>query len=347
MKSEICLSSLFVSFMLVIGYSSTICGQAGDAFERLDKAEKLRLVADMIFTNISKLTDDCVVASGYFRRHGKDFLVKSCVAGSPSIRIFDDFGHVTQIAFTDASTETGWVVASRQVYDFASFNRSATAAYFDRAEAVRSLHFADEKTGWAIGDRGFIMSTKDGKEWIPQSAGVDYDLLDAAFLNKENGWIIGSNFREGGSDWLLLRTRNGGRSWEKVPQDQEKKAWRIAMLQSGDGWILTRNDSILRTTDGGNTWRDASRAPAGFEDWDFSSANTGWLTNWNDVFVTSDGGRTWRRITTIPKRDSQYFTEVKSGGASNVWVMESIEDVLFSSNCGKNWTSLRSQLGSK
>ena len=76
-----------------------------------------------------------------------------------------------------------------------------------------ALHFFDEQTGWAVGERNTILSTKDGgntwKEttrsdyWGGRSDNIFYNIF---FIDSKIGWITDI----GG---VTLKTINGGTTW--------------------------------------------------------------------------------------------------------------------------------------
>lgn len=63
--------------------------------------------------------------------------------------------------------------------------------------------------GWAVGERGTILSTRDGGEtWLVQESRVRATLLSVKFATDEEGWAVG----RGG---VMLRTEDGGRTWHQ------------------------------------------------------------------------------------------------------------------------------------
>jgi photosystem II stability/assembly factor-like uncharacterized protein len=83
------------------------------------------------------------------------------------------------------------------------------------------IFFIDSQKGWAVGWKGQIVSTENGGEsWEEQSSNTKFDLDEVVFSTSENGWIIGSNFKDGGVELILLKTNDGGKKWIKVEQAQ-------------------------------------------------------------------------------------------------------------------------------
>jgi photosystem II stability/assembly factor-like uncharacterized protein len=69
---------------------------------------------------------------------------------------------------------------------------------------LEATHFVDARTGWAVGDGGTVLATRDGGvNWQPQSSTTDHNLLSVYFIDAETGWAVG----EAGT---ILSTHNGG-----------------------------------------------------------------------------------------------------------------------------------------
>jgi photosystem II stability/assembly factor-like uncharacterized protein len=49
---------------------------------------------------------------------------------------------------------------------------------------VKNMHFADARTGWAVGQDGTILATRDaGAHWEPQNTGTDKRLSAVHFAD--------------------------------------------------------------------------------------------------------------------------------------------------------------------
>ncbi len=74
---------------------------------------------------------------------------------------------------------------------------------------------------WAVGDRGLILATADaGRTWNRQDSGTTANLYGVVFIELQVGIVVGGNVgsRSGMSHGVVLRTRNGGETWEPVPE---------------------------------------------------------------------------------------------------------------------------------
>jgi hypothetical protein len=51
------------------------------------------------------------------------------------------------------------------------------------------VHFTDARTGWAVGEAGMIMTTRDGgASWAAQQSGTDNWLSGVYFADASTGW---------------------------------------------------------------------------------------------------------------------------------------------------------------
>jgi photosystem II stability/assembly factor-like uncharacterized protein len=136
--------------------------------------------------------------------------------------------------------------------------------------------------------------------WTPQTSGSTAELRGIAVNDSTRAWATGA-------EGTVLRTRDGGRHWEKmtVPGGETLDFRDVEILPDNTVLILAAGPGelsrIYRSTDDGKTWTLVHTNPDkdGFYD-----AITFWDTNRGVVLgdpvggyfvirVTDDGGRTW------------------------------------------------------
>ena len=90
-----------------------------------------------------------------------------------------------------------------------------------------------------IGDSGTAFKSADGKKWTAVKTGVGDDLEDCA-------WVAGSLFVVGGSNWgsdgVVLRSDDDGKSYKKVPF-KDGKLWSIESW--GDGAVMAGEHGLF------------------------------------------------------------------------------------------------------
>ena len=70
------------------------------------------------------------------------------------------------------------------------------------------LNFTDPGTGYAVGDNGTILNTKDeGATWNSQSSGTDQDLISVSSPNINSVCVVAAN-------GMILKTTDGCTSWD-------------------------------------------------------------------------------------------------------------------------------------
>ena len=164
------------------------------------------------------------------------------------------------------------------------------------------------------------------------------------FLNQNTGWVAGSN-------GTLLFTNDGGRSWHKMRRPTEDALRDVYFSDEQNGWLvcdrevfkLKTNDEpqayLLRTTDGGATWRriDLSDSHARVVRAVFRGEGRGWtFGEAGALYATNDGGASWVRQTLPTKH-------LLLGGAfmddAHGWLVGAGGTILQTSDGGETWRS--------
>jgi photosystem II stability/assembly factor-like uncharacterized protein len=140
--------------------------------------------------------------------------------------------------------------------------------------------------------------------WTAQALGTDAEFHDIAFLDEQNGWIVGGQYGIDGG--VIGNTTDGGRTWRfrsgLVPVPRRLSVvhvYDIHFIDDMNACMAASGGMILRTDDGGNGWRVVRRGTvhARLYDIDFIDNDHGWAVGWDRVLTTDDGGLTWRRLS--------------------------------------------------
>lgn len=165
--------------------------------------------------------------------------------------------------------------------------------------SLRAIDFPSKEIGYVAGEAGVFLKTVDvGVFWDSLNTGFTQDLLDIEFLNNDTGFSTGST---GFSNGIILRTLDGGASWQSVYTSTQAIP---ALAVSEDNVIFAGggtspnggHEFIVRSSDGGDTWEEVFTGPPGFSirRGTFSSTIAGWFVDdAGSVIRTKDGGNTW------------------------------------------------------
>ena len=167
---------------------------------------------------------------------------------------------------------------------------------------------------YAVGRVGspanLMVSHDNGKTWKSSPVKKGEMLFDIKMFDKKNGLACSAssaNINE--SNALILKTKNGGKSWKKVYQSKRpfETTWKMsfptrnigfATIQSYNPNTTVKQQRIIKTIDGGKHWEelnlveDATAREFGIG---FIDENHGFVGTLSSGFETIDGGLTWTK----------------------------------------------------
>jgi len=165
--------------------------------------------------------------------------------------------------------------------------------------------------GGRVGNPAYLLHSEDGGATF-QATDMNAHcafILDIRFVDGQTGFIAaGSHPEVAKSNAVILRTKDGGKSWKKVYQSRRpyEITWKASFPTARTGYVTVQSynpDSsvsrryVLKTTNGGRRWKevlltdDHSVRPFGIG---FIDASKGWVGTNKGGYATSDGGQTWR-----------------------------------------------------
>ncbi|OGU77138.1 MAG: hypothetical protein A2V93_02210 [Ignavibacteria bacterium RBG_16_34_14] len=134
-----------------------------------------------------------------------------------------------------------------------------------------------------------ILSSNLFAQWYQQNPKFNYDFYSVTYQNESTVWTVGS-------EGILLKSNNGGETWEIVQLGVSNDLYKILFIDSTDGWIFGSSSLALKTVNAGNTWTQIN---IGFyfnpTSACFTDKNYGWIidTFFDKIIKTTDGGETW------------------------------------------------------
>lgn len=206
--------------------------------------------------------------------------------------------------------------------------------------ALRSMHMADSKEGWAVGDDGLILHTLDGWEsWETQRTKVRASLRSIHFVDSFVGFAVGMEALPygRGTGGVVLATSDGGVTWKKLIHRELPglAGVRFVDAEVGYAWGDTNGGNaggLFRTENGGRTWRACPSL----------SVTPGWaagtLVQEQPVVAGSHGtvGILEKdQVLPIPQRglETTCFTAMSSQG-HDVWAVGTYATVMLSRQTG-------------
>ena len=143
----------------------------------------------------------------------------------------------------------------------------------------------------------------------------------------------------------LLRSGNGGESWQKI-LPQATRSIAFDSWQPGRIYIAT-DEGIARSDDNGRTWRSVnhgfcnrSLTPLALGDTGVVYTGTAASSSDTAVFRLDTGAEEWTTIAAIPLRSNEKLTAVAATTSGGRIYVASERAVLISSDEGATWTRL-------
>jgi len=188
----------------------------------------------------------------------------------------------------------------------------------------------------AVGERGHILiSSDDGASWRQVEVPTRTMLTAVAFIDNQVGIAVGH-------DSVILRTTDGGDTWELVYSAPEEEAplFDVWFADADNGVAIGAYGSHYLTADGGLTW---NFEPLGDTDWhlhEFARADNGKLfvaAEAGYAYRSDDGGENWVELPS--PYEGSYFGVLPLEGDAVLFY--GLRGHLFrSDDAGENWEEI-------
>ena len=253
-----------------------------------------------------------------------------------------------------------------------NWERQCTSAEIPDAGMV-GVSAVSVKEAWAVGGidsengYGVILHTKDGgKSWTREGRKndlKDVGLIAVSAINENIAWTVGSD----GSRGVILHTQNGGRLWKRQGSGRLPKVALngVYAADASNVWVVGDNENgknygtILRTTDGGTTWKKVpyklSRTftPAYLITVDGANpsrigepAKKIWAVGRGQIVRISVTSNEVSVTDQTPRFSTMYdINGVSALDERTIWAVADLSNIWRSGNGGKTWTSETAPLG--
>src|SRR4030095_15608631 len=186
---------------------------------------------------------------------------------------------------------------------------------FTGTEPLGGIYFVDLNTGYGAGDYTFAKTTNAGVNWYFQSHNY-YDLSSIYFTDPNTGYVCGPYGR-------IMKTISGGFSWNTQVSNTTLYLYSVFFPNASTGYIAGGGlvfpnffYTILKTTNGGNTWTNQQFSGSALYTVYFNNADTGYVAGENGrILKTTNGGVNWlaQNSTTTSYLNELFFYDLNTG----------------------------------
>ncbi len=221
----------------------------------------------------------------------------------------NDLNGGTGIQFT--SPTTGWLTKYSELFTTSDGGYTWRVVFTNPYTVNRSnSYFINDNIGFISSDTALFRTTDAGENWSVLTDTL-VGIITPYFYNENLGFILCSD----GNQASVFKTTDLGNNWILSNECGSLDGCGygpIRMLNENEGylayhWVSAfRVTSILKTTNGGNTW-EGSLIPYfnfGVTDLYFLSFQNGWVTTNNkNIFRTTNAGATWDTLQSATTLD--------------------------------------------
>lgn len=198
-------------------------------------------------------------------------------------------------------------------------------------EYYYGLQFKNATTGWVCGSGNIYKTNDAGQNWVKQFAQNNKYLNDIFFLDTQIGWAVGYHYPSNSLEGYVLRTTDGGSTWQGVSLGN-KDFQKVFFTSSSTGWMVGPNGTIYKTSDGGTNWSQQSSGISNqLSSIYFQDNNIGWIGGNGSLLKTQDGGNTW--VSSF----SNYISPVEIKIVNGIgWIID-YQSAYYTNNNGQTW----------
>lgn len=246
------------------------------------------------------------------------------------------------------------VIAAAALFAAAGFAQSGWRGQASDVESdLIGVYFQSSERGWVAGDNGYLASTRNGgKTWNRVDLNITDSINEVYFRSDKDGFVVAGRklfiTRDGGQTWQDIRPYRTGEFGSGTPEflsvkfSDKNRGYIIGSVLRGSGDDAVVVDSLLlRTEDGGDTWRRIL-LPFKLELFSifFRGNSHGWIVgDEGTVLASRDEGLTWTRQNTGTK-EPLYGVDFRD--QKNGVVVGKNGTILQTTNGGDSWWPIES-----
>lgn len=183
---------------------------------------------------------------------------------------------------------------------------------------------------------GFMVSTDGGASWEPRSLQGEADFHAMAVHPEDGEVVYAYDGRQG-----LLRSDDGGQSWEQLPAQELQEAGGVVSIAGGPGGtddvLAGTQTGLLASDDGGRSWeplRSGGMVTAVAVDADRILA---YVAEEDGLVESTDGGESWSSAGLSLDPDAAGHVAVDPHDPDRMWVGTFEQALWRTTNAGEQW----------
>jgi photosystem II stability/assembly factor-like uncharacterized protein len=254
-------------------------------------------------------------------------------------------GDLVAVYFTSA--DKGWIAGDNGYLAWTGDGgRNWNQMNIGTTENINEIYFRNDDNGYLVAGRKMFITRDGGRNWretqiyrTGEFGKNTPEFLSIRFADKRRGIVIGSvlNAQERVIDSLVMRTEDGGETWQRIIVPSRKELYHLDFVGSSRCWIVGDDGLVLFSNNGGASFRaQNSGVVLDLYNVDFRDENEGYIVGSKGTILrTENGGTTWEKVkTAFPMT----FMRVDFADDKNGVIVGYEGTILRSSDRGKTWT---------
>jgi len=213
-----------------------------------------------------------------------------------------------------------------------SFSVSKAQWYvqYQSTGVIYDVRFLDQYTGWACGGGMILKTTNSGNNWSVQNFNATFNQIHPVndSIIYACGYYVIYKSTDGGDNWIVIR--------EGV--NQAPILYGLWFIDENTGWYCG-DRSVMRTTNGGETFIDSMFIDSNLNDIHFKNDSTGNIAAWGRMYRTTNSGVSWTPII-LPVETEVPFMERLTFVGDTGWTYSNAGKVYRTTNYGLSYDSI-------
>lgn len=254
-------------------------------------------------------------------------------------------GDLFTVYFTSA--EKGWIAGDKgYLARTEDGGRNWTTQNIGTTESVNEIYFRNDDNGYLVAGRKLFITRDAGRSWqeirifrTGEFGKNTPDFLSIRFADKKRGIVLGSvlNSQDRVVDSLVMRTEDGGETWQRVLVPSKKELYHLDFVGSSKCWIVGDEGLILYSNNGGASFQtQRSGVALDLYNVDFRDETEGYIVGSRGTILrTETGGANWETVkTAFPMT----LMRVDFADDKNGVIVGYKGTILRSNDKGRTWT---------